>query len=190
MMKTEQKYFEEAKSLAQYMDDMTQLKDWSFAIYEKFEVPTDDGFVEKLRNANVHILTITEDWCGDAMLNNPIIRKVAEAANVDVRAVLRDADTALIDRHLTNGGRSIPIYLVLNEVGNVVAKWGPRAPELQQLVMDGRAQLPSQDDPQFEEAQKQFYTNLRTRYAEDATLWTYVYESFKAEILAKILTKA
>ena len=189
-MKTEQQYFEEAKSLTQYMDDMTQLKDWSFAIYEKFEVPTDDGFVEKLRNANVHILTITEDWCGDAMLNNPIIRKVAEAANVDVRAVLRDADTALIDRHLTNGGRSIPIYLVLNEVGEVVAKWGPRAPELQQLVMDGRAQLPSQDDPQFEAAQKQFYTNLRTRYAEDASLWTYVYESFKAEILAKILTKA
>ena len=189
-MKTEQQYFEEAKPFAQYMDDMTQLKDWSFAIYEKFEVPTEDGFVEALRNGNVHILTITEDWCGDAKLNNPIIRKVAEAAGVEMRAVLRGADTALIDRHLTNGGRSIPIYLVLNEEGSVVAKWGPRAPQLQQLVMDGRAQLPGQDDPQFEEAQKQFYLNLRTRYAEDATLWTYVYESFKAEVLTKILTKA
>ena len=189
MMKTEQQYFKEAKSLEQYMDDMTQLKDWSFAIYNNFEVPTDDGFVDKLRKANVHILTITEDWCGDAMLNNPIIRKIAEAADIEIRAVLRDADTNLIDRHLTNGGRSIPIYLVLNEAGDVIAKWGPRAPELQQLVMDGRAQLPAQDDSQFEKAQQQFYLNLRTRYAEDDTLWTYVYESFKSEVLARILVE-
>ena len=188
-MKTEQQYFEEAKSLAQYMDSMTQLKDWSFTIYNNSQVPTDDDFVEKLRNANVHILTITEDWCGDAMLNNPIIRKVAEAADVEIRAVLRDADTDLIDRHLTNGGRSIPIYLVLNEAGDVIAKWGPRAPELQQLVMDGRAQLPTQDDPQFEEAQQQFYINLRTRYTEDDTLWTYVYESFKTAVLEEIIVK-
>lgn len=185
-MKTEQQYFEEAKSMAQYMEDMTQLKEWSFEIYNNFEVPENDSFIEKLRNANVHILTITEDWCGDAMLNNPIIRKVAEAAGVEIRTVLRDADTDLIDRHLTNGGRSIPIYLVLNEAGEIVAKWGPRAPELQQMVMEGRAQLPAQDDPMFEQAQKDFYTNLRTNYAQNATLWSYVYESFKATVSEKL----
>ena len=182
-MKTEQQYFEESKLMADYMEDMSQLKEWSFAIYEKFEVPAEDDFIGKLANAKVHMLAITEDWCGDAMLNNPIIRKVAEAANVEIRTVLRDADTDLIDRHLTNGGRSIPIYLVLNEAGDVVAKWGPRAPELQQLVMDGRAALPDKEDPTFEEAQKQFYEDLRTGYAQNATLWTYVYNSFKEALL-------
>lgn len=182
-MKTEQQYFEEGKSIAQYMDDMSQLKEQSVAIYDKFDVPT-DGFLDKLRAANLHILTITEDWCGDAMLNNPIIRKVAEATDTEMRTVLRDVDTDLIDRYLTNGGRAIPIYVLLNESGEVVGKWGPRAPQLQKLVMEMRAQLPDKEDVAFEQAQKAMYDKMRTRYAEDAELWRYVYEDFKRTVLA------
>ena len=75
--------------------------------------PEDDEFIELLKDKETEILVITEDWCGDAMMNNPVLRKIAEAAGLDVRAVYRDADTDLIDRHLTNGGRSIPVYLLL-----------------------------------------------------------------------------
>ena len=180
-MKTEQQYFEQGTSMKDYMDNMSQLKEESFAIYDAFEVPN-NNFIEKLKAANVHILTITEDWCGDAMLNNPIIRKIAEAADVEIRTVLRDEDTDLIDRHLTNGGRAIPIYIVLNEAGEVVAKWGPRAPKLQEMVMEGRAKLPTQDDEGFAEAQKQFYIDLRSSYVSDSNLWLEVYESFKEAV--------
>lgn len=182
-MKTEQQYFEESKTMQQYMEEMSQLKEPSFNIYEKFELPN-DGFTEKLAAANVHILAITEDWCGDAMLNNPIIRKVAEAANTEVRTALRDADTDLIDRHLTNGGRAIPVYLILNEAGDVIAKWGPRAPELQAYVDAGRAKLPAQDDPSLKEATDAFYTQLRSDYATNETFWLNVYEDFKTKMLA------
>jgi len=96
--------------------------------------------------------------------------------------VLRDVDTDLIDRHLTNGGRSIPVYLVLNETGEVIEKWGPRAPELQELVMTMRTQLPDKEDPNFEQAQKEMYTKMRKQYVEDPTLWNYVYESFKQTV--------
>ncbi|MEG0386034.1 MAG: thioredoxin family protein [Solibacillus sp.] len=183
-MKTEQQYFEEAKNMKNYMEEMSQLKEYSFAIYENFEVAQDDPFIEKLSNANVHILAITEDWCGDAMLNNPIIRKIAEAANVEIRTVLRDADTDLIDRYLTNGGRAIPIYILLNEAGEVLGQWGPRAPELQQFVMENRAQLPDKEDPNFEEAQKEMYGSFKTKYTEDPQMWTYVYEDFKKTVEA------
>ena len=185
-MKTEQQYFEEAKLMKDYMEEMSVHKEASFGIYEQFEVPA-DGFTERLAAANVHILAITEDWCGDAMLNNPIIRKVAEAANVEVRTALRDADTDLIDRHLTNGGRAIPVYLILNESGEIVAKWGPRAPELQRFVEEGRAALPDKEDPNFEAVQKAFYGDLTKRYAEDREFWRYVYESFKANVSAQLL---
>lgn len=184
-MKSEQLYFEEGKPMAAYMEAMTQLKEQSFTIYERFVVPT-DGFVDQLREANVHILTITEDWCGDAMINNPIIRKVAEAAGVEMRTFLRDADTDLIDRHLTNGGRAIPVYILLNELGEVVGKWGPRAPQLQQLVMDMRATLPDKENAAFEQEQKTMYDKLRTQYTEDEVLWQYVYEDFKRAVLVSI----
>lgn len=183
-MKTEQQYFEEAITLQQYMEDMTQLKEQSLAVYEGFNVPTEDGFIDFLKDTKLRILTITEDWCGDAMLNNPVIRRIAEAASLEVRAVFRDADTDLIDRYLTNGGRAIPIYILLDDVGEVVGTWGPRAPELQQYVMELRAGLPDKEDPSFEDAQKDIYTKMRTAYVEDPQYARYVYEDFKTKILS------
>ena len=188
-MKTEQQYFEQGTSMKDYMDTMSQLREESFTIYDAFDVPEEDPFINQLKAANVHILTITEDWCGDAMLNNPIIRKTAEAADVEIRTVLRDEDTDLIDRHLTNGGRAIPIYLVLNATGEIVAKWGPRAPKLQQMVIEGRAKLPAQDDEGFAEAQKQFYTVIRNRYVSDIEIWREVYESFKDTVGKALVAK-
>ena len=186
-LKTEQQYFEEAKPIATYMQEMMELKDESHAIYEKFDVPH-DGFFERLALQNWHILAITEDWCGDAMLNNPIIRKVAEAAGLPMHAALRDEDPDLIDRYLTNGGRAIPIYIILNEAGEVVTTWGPRAPELQQIVMDKRAELPAQDDATFKEAQMAMYTAIRNENLTTPQNWQYVYQDFK-RVVEKAFTK-
>ncbi|MGA3599989.1 MULTISPECIES: thioredoxin family protein [Lysinibacillus] len=185
-MKTEQQYFKDAISIQQYMDNMTTLKEESFRIYDGFEVPTNDGFIELLKDKQPKILTITEDWCGDAMLNNPIIRRVAEAAGLEIRTVLRDADTDLIDRYLTNGGRAIPIYILLDDVGQVIGKWGPRAPELQELVVSKRASLPDKEDPTFEDAQKALYAEIREENMTNKSYWTFVYEDFKKQVTAAL----
>lgn len=185
-MKTEQQYFEESISMQEYMDQMTtNLKEPSFEVYNNFNVEENDEFIQLLKEKQPHILTITEDWCGDAMLNNAVIRKIAEAANLDIRCAYRDADTDLIDRYLTNGGRAIPIYLFLNKEGKIIGKWGPRAPELQQLVNDSRAQLPEKDDSAFEDAQKQMYTSLQEKFVNDPQCAKWVFEDIKA-----VLTKA
>lgn len=178
-MKTEQQYFTKAITLADYMDKMEKHKDNTFTVYEKFEVPQDDEFIEMLKAKKPNILVITEDWCGDAMMNNPILRKIAEAAELDVRTVYRDEDTDLIDRYLTNGGRSIPIYLLLNAQGNVIAKWGPRAASIQDDVLERRSQLPPKDAPEFEEKQKNFFEQLMKEYTTQPELWLTVYEDIR-----------
>ncbi|WP_078427382.1 thioredoxin family protein [Alkalihalobacterium alkalinitrilicum] len=182
-MKSEEQYFVEGTSIQQYMDEMSKLKDESLTVYQQFHLPA-DGFVEELQQHQLHFLIITEDWCGDAMMINPVLRKVAEAASIDMRVALRDADTDLIDRHLTNGGRAIPIILILNDEGQLIGKWGPRAPQAQQIVDEVRASLPPKDDPSFATKQKEIFASLTKRYVEDPTLWLYVYESFKETILA------
>ncbi|MCM3761954.1 thioredoxin family protein [Alkalihalobacillus oceani] len=184
-MKTEQQYFEEGKSIQTYMEEMSKLKEESTGVYKAFELP-EDGFVDTLKRHRLHFLIITEDWCGDAMMINPVIRKVAEAAGVEMRVALRDADTDLIDRHLTNGGRAIPIVLILDEQGQLVGKWGPRSPEGQKLVDGLRAGLPPKEDPGFEEKQKAMYAALKSTYAEDSQLWLSVYESFKKTVRSLI----
>jgi hypothetical protein len=182
-MKTEQLYFEEGKSIQTYMNEMNTLKEESFAVYEQFHLPT-DGFAEELKQKQLHFLTITEDWCGDAMMINPVIRKLSEAADIEMRVALRDADTDLIDRHLTNGGRAIPMILIFDNQGHLLGKWGPRAPKSQQIVDEVRAALPPKEDPSFAEKQKEAFGSLRKRYLEDSVLWTDVYDSFKKALLA------
>lgn len=181
-MKTEQQYFEEGKTLQTYMEEMSTLKEESFSVYNAFQLPQDE-FAEQLKTQNLHFLIITEDWCGDAMMINPVIRKIAEAADVEVRVALRDKDTDLIDRHLTSGGRAIPIVLILNNEGELIGKWGPRAPKVQELVNEVRSALPPKEDPSFSEKQEEVIKSLQKRYMNESVLWSYVYESFKETVL-------
>jgi hypothetical protein len=182
-MKTEKQYFDEAISLTQYMDKMETNKENSFKIYEQFNVPQDDEFIELLKEKQPAILVITEDWCGDAMMNNPVLRRIAEAADLDVRAVYRDEDTDLIDMHLTNGGRSIPVYLLLDEDGKVEAKWGPRASQIQEYVMGLRKSLPPADAPEYKEKQKEFISQITAEYTSKPEYWLTVYEDIRKEFL-------
>lgn len=86
-----------------------------------------------------HFLVITEGWCGDAAQIVPVIDKIVSAApeKFDLKLVLRDKNLALIDAHLTNNGRAIPVLLVLDENKNIVLpKWGPRPAVLQTLLAE------------------------------------------------------
>jgi len=85
------------------------------------------------------LLVITEGWCGDAAQIVPIINKVVSAAQdkFELKLTLRDKNLPLIDAHLTNGGRAIPVLLILDNEGNVLLpKWGPRPTVLQSLIAD------------------------------------------------------
>ncbi|MDR6785896.1 hypothetical protein ABIE26_004635 [Pedobacter africanus] len=84
------------------------------------------------------LLVISEGWCGDAAQIVPVFDKIASTfpEKFKLRFVLRDMNLPLIDAHLTKGGRAIPVLLVLDETGNVLAKWGPRPKEIQELLTE------------------------------------------------------
>jgi len=84
-------------------------------------------------------LVITEGWCGDAAQIVPVINKIVSALpeKLSLKLVLRDQNLPLIDAHLTNGGRAIPVLLILDENDELVLpKWGPRPAVLQTLLAD------------------------------------------------------
>ncbi|SIT92939.1 thioredoxin family protein [Edaphobacillus lindanitolerans] len=185
-MKTEQQYFEEGIPLGTYMEGMTTHKENSQKVYEGFKMPQGDEFIGLLQEKKPHILVITEDWCGDAMMNNPILRHIAETAGIDARVAYRDADTELIDRWLTNGGRSIPVYLLMDDAGEVLAKWGPRAPQLQEFVMEQKNSLPPKEDPSFEEKQKSMYASMMEQNTSNGDFWLWVYEDIRKTFMAAL----
>lgn len=87
-------------------------------------------------------LVITEGWCGDAAQNIPVIEKIAaETKNIETLYILRDENTELIDRFLTNGARSIPKLIAIDaETFEVVGTWGARPQEAQMLYDELKAQ--------------------------------------------------
>ncbi len=87
-------------------------------------------------------LVLTESWCGDAAHIMPVINKVAELnENIDYKIVLRDENEALMNEFLTNGAKSIPkLIMIDDETKEVVNTFGPRPSVVTQLVNDYKAE--------------------------------------------------
>lgn len=83
-------------------------------------------------------LVLTESWCGDAAHVIPVINKVAELnENITLKLVLRDDNDALMQHFLTNGGKSIPKLIMLDNASQkVLNTFGPRPAAATQLVKD------------------------------------------------------
>lgn len=102
-----------------------------------------DPEVEKtLQNlkSNQTWLLISEGWCGDAAQILPIIKLMSEASeNIDLKLVFRDENEELIHLFLTNGAKSIPKLLVLDESFNLINHWGPRPEGAKNLIIEYKA---------------------------------------------------
>ncbi|MBO3700027.1 thioredoxin family protein [Roseivirga sp. E12] len=108
-------------------------------------------------------LVITEGWCGDAAQNLPFLNKMAELnSNIDLRFVLRDENLPLIDAFLTNGGRSIPKLIALDDSLDVLGTWGPRPEPVQKAFLANKVSQ--------ERTGKEFTEYLHLWYAKDKGL--------------------
>ncbi|MFA6275111.1 MAG: thioredoxin family protein [Pedobacter sp.] len=84
-----------------------------------------------------NFLVISEGWCGDAAQILPVFDRIVEESRrkFEMKIVLRDENLELMDNYLTNGGRAIPVVLILDENKNpVLPKWGPRPQVVQKLL--------------------------------------------------------
>ena len=106
------------------------------------------------------LLVLAEDWCGDASNTVPVLARLAERVpGWELRVIKRDESPEVMDRFLTNGTRSIPIAIILDEAFAPVGTWGPRPAELQEFVIGERAK--------GERPMKEIYADSRRWYARD-----------------------
>lgn len=111
-------------------------------------------------------LVITEGWCGDAAQIVPVINKMTQATDkIDLKLVLRDDNTELMDAYLTNGARSIPKLVVLDAATQQpVASWGPRP--------EGGANLIKENKEKYGTVTDEAKTELQKWYLHDKGLST------------------
>lgn len=146
---------EKTEALANYTAlNYRRMKRWNKTV----KVSEDTQNKIKSFNKKATWIILTESWCGDAAHLMPVMQKVAELNdNIDFKVVLRDENEALMDQFLTNGGKSIPKLIMLdNATENVVGSYGPRPSEATKMVNDYKAKNGSLT-PEFKEDLQRWY---------------------------------
>ncbi len=146
---------EKTEALANYtMLNDKRMKRWDKTVKVSDEIKTQ---IESF-NKKVTWLAITESWCGDAAHIMPVINKVAELNdNIDYKVVIRDENDALMNEFLTNGGKSIPkLIMIDNETKAVISTFGPRPAKATDMVNAYKAEH-GQLSPEFKEDLQRWY---------------------------------
>jgi hypothetical protein len=127
-------------------------------IYNRARVPEDLLRRAEEIGSRWHLLVLAEGWCGDGANSVPYLAKLAEATpSLELRILSRDENPDLMDSHLTEGTRSIPVVMILDEEFREVGCWGPRPAPLQALFLREVKTLPKAER----------YPRLRAWYAQD-----------------------
>ncbi len=137
----------------------TKLNDSRMSRWDK-TLKVSDDVKERASNfkGNVTWLVLTESWCGDAAHVIPVINKVAELSkNIDLRLVYRDENESLMFNFLTDGNKSIPkLIMIDNYTGDVIDTFGPRPSVVTNLVKNYMAEHGSMT-PEFKEDLQRWY---------------------------------
>ena len=146
---------EKTEALVEY----TKMNDRRMKRWDK-TVKLSDVIQEKIMaySKNITWIVLTESWCGDAAHIMPVINKVAEQnETIDLKVVLRDDNEDLMNQFLTNGGKSIPkLIMVDNDTNTVVDTFGPRPAIATEMVNTYKAQH-GKLTPEFKEDLQRWY---------------------------------
>ena len=116
--------FEQGMTFQQYLDQMGTNKETFTKFLAEIKIrPEDKEALAKL-GKKLKLMVITEDWCGDALYNVPVLAKLVEGnPNIETRVFLRDKNADLMDQYLNQGMyRSIPVFAFFDENMNEVAR--------------------------------------------------------------------
>ena len=177
--------FVQGMTYAAYKEQMTRNRERLEENERTVElVAADIAFFRTLPEV-LKVVVITEDWCGDAIANLPVLARLAEASGkLELRIFLRDQNLDLADQYLKEGKyRSVPTIIFFTTDMRQLGVWIERpakitaqqtteladlfatAPELQGIAPDSSpAILPEAARNRV----MRFYTEFRTRTRADA----------------------
>jgi hypothetical protein len=135
--------FAQGMTFQQYLDQMTTNKDKFLETIAATHVTPQDRAVFADRRDKLNVLVLTEDWCGDALTNFPVLARMVEGApNVEMRVFLRDQNPDLMDQYLNRGlFRSIPVFVFFDADMKEVARFVERPPKITEYMDQKQLEL-------------------------------------------------
>lgn len=176
-----QQYAKEGKTTGEQKEDLVYYTKLNAQRSKRIAktIKLDPGLAKEINSIGEkqNWILITESWCGDAANGVPILSALSELdSKINLRIVLRDSNPELMDKFLTNGGRSIPKLIVADDDFEVLYTWGPR-PKAAQIMYDGWR------NDHKEVPYKEFQMELQKWYNADAG------QSMQEELLGLVSRK-
>ena len=128
--------FAQGMTFQQYLDQMGTNKDTFVKFLGEIKIKPEDKKALDSAGKKLKCMVITEDWCGDALYNVPVLFKLVEGnPNIETRVFLRDKNPDLMDQYLNKGSfRSIPVFAFFDESMNEVARLLERPAKLTEEI--------------------------------------------------------
>jgi len=140
--------FSQGMTYDEYKAQMTRNK-------EKFEenertVQLAAADIEAIRKGpKTNVLVLTEDWCGDALANVPILGRLAtETGRFDLRVFLRDQNDDLMAQYMNGEYKSIPVFAFFDDSYREIGRWIERPASVTERRKKRRAEVFA-SDPRF-----------------------------------------
>lgn len=110
-------------------------------------------------------LVLVEAWCGDGAQLLPAIAAIADLVpSIELTVLLRDENPALMDTCLSNGSRSIPKLICIDEAtGERVFTWGSRPKAIQEMVLTFKANNPTAGHDELVQQVQLWYAKDRSQ---------------------------
>ncbi len=149
------------KEKTEALIDYTMLNDRRMKRWDKTIKVTEEA-KERLSHFKTDVtwLVLTESWCGDAAHVIPVLNKIAELSeHINLRLVYRDAHEDLMQEFLTNGSKSIPKLIMIDDHSKeVIGTFGPRPSQATKLVLDYKT-AHGMLTPEFKEDLQHWYNS-------------------------------
>ena len=157
----------------EYLAQIKVNKNWFEQLYDTFQLqPEDAEFFRKASqspNGPTKMMIIGEDWCPDVYRGMPMMARIAEAADMEVRVFPRDSHMDIMNEFLKEGKwASIPTAVFYTRDHQYICHWIER-PEMAEREM---AEIAAQIQTELPDAnEQQLRAAARPRNQERFPAW-------------------
>lgn len=96
-------------------------------VYDQVALDPDQQRLVASFTRRMHLLCVAGAWCGDCVLQGPILQRIQEAGGaIAVRFIDRDAHPDVQDAVVLNQGRRVPVVVFLSEDFEECGRYGDR----------------------------------------------------------------
>lgn len=154
MSKNVAAYYDKGISPQQFIDSMNKNQESFISWSEQFSWKNDDQqeFFQSLSfRDDLRCLILMAEWCGDVVRNVPVVFKAMEPTLMPVEVMIMEQFPELMDQFLTGDGKAIPIVIIADTGGFVLAQWGPRPKHVQEVMTKFKQQNPDREAADYNE---------------------------------------